>query len=77
MLDVARNIPQLEYFGFDLALTADGLKFPEINRFPDYPAIEKYTPQTIDYLLYKLEQKKKKYGYDKSRGHKLIKLPVR
>ena len=77
VLDVARNIPQLEYFGFDLALTADGLKFPEINRFPDYPAIEKYTPQTIDYLLYKLEQKKKKYGYDKSRGHKLIKLPVR
>ena len=77
VLDVARNIPQLEYFGFDLALTADGLKFPEINRFPDYPAIEKYTPQTIDYLLYKLEQKKKKYGYDKSRGHKLVKLPVR
>ena len=77
VLDVARNIPQLEYFGFDLALTKDGLKFPEINRFPDYPAIEKYTPQTIDYLLYKLEQKKKKYGYDKSRGHKLVKLPVR
>ena len=77
VLSVARNIPQLEYFGFDLALTEDGLKFPEINRFPDYPAIEKYTPQTIDYLLYKLEQKKKKYGYDVSRGHKLVKLPKR
>jgi len=77
VLAVARNIPQLEYFGFDLALTEDGLKFPEINRFPDYPAIEKYTPQTIDYLLYKLEGKKKMYGYDKSRGHKLCKLPKR
>ncbi len=77
VLSVARNIPQLEYFGFDLALTEDGLKFPEINRFPDYPAIEKYTPATIDYLLYKLEQKKKKYGYDLSRGHKLVKLPKR
>ncbi len=77
VLSVARNIPQLEYFGFDLALTEDGLKFPEINRFPDYPAIEKYTPLTIDYLLYKLEQKKKKYGYDVSRGHKLVKLPKR
>ncbi len=77
VLNVARNIPQLEWFGFDLALTEDGLKFPEINRFPDYPAIEKYTPQTIDYLLYKLEQKKKKYGYDVSRGHKLVKLPKR
>ena len=77
VLNVARNIPQLEYFGFDLALTEDGLKFPEINRFPDYPAIEKYTPETIDYLLYKLEQKKKKYGYDVNRGKQLIKLPKR
>ncbi len=77
VLNVAADIPQLEFFGFDLAITKDGLKFPEINRFPDYPAIEKYTPQTIDYLLYKLEQKKKKYGYDVSRGNKLIKLPER
>ena len=77
VLDVARSIPQLEYFGFDLALTEDGLKFPEINRFPDYPAIEKYSPATIDYLLYKLDVKKKKYGYDVSRGHRLVKLPKR
>jgi hypothetical protein len=77
VLNVAKNIQQLEYFGFDLALTETGLKFPEINRFPDYPAIEKYSPATIDYLLYKLEQKKKKYGYDVKRGHKLFKLPKR
>lgn len=77
VLDVARSIPQLEYFGFDLALTEDGLKFPEINRFPDYPAIEKYSPATIDYLLYKLRMKKKQFGYDVSRGHTLVKLPKR
>lgn len=77
VLDVAREIPQLEWFGFDLALTPDGLKFPEINRFPDYPAIEKYSPETIDYLLYKLERKKKMYGYNKHRGHTLVKLPDR
>jgi hypothetical protein len=77
VLNVARSIQQLEYFGFDLALTEDGLKFPEINRFPDYPAIEKYSPATIDYLLYKLEQKKKRFGYDVNRGHKLFKLPKR
>ncbi|MDD4376611.1 MAG: sugar-transfer associated ATP-grasp domain-containing protein [Eubacteriales bacterium] len=77
VLEVAKAIPQMEYFGFDLALTEDGIKFPEINRFPDYPAIEKYTDKTIDYLLYKLEQKKKKYGYDENRGHKLVKLPRR
>ena len=77
VLDVARSIPQLEYFGFDLALTEDGLKFPEINRFPDYPAIEKYSPATIDYLLYKLQMKKRQFGYDVSRGHTLVKLPKR
>ena len=77
VLDVAREIQQLEWFGFDLAVTPDGLKFPEINRFPDYPAIEKYSPATIDYLLYKLELKKKLYGYDKDLGKKLFKLPDR
>ncbi len=77
VLNVARSIPQLEYFGFDLALTETGLKFPEINRFPDYPAIEKYSPETIDYLLYKLEQKKRRLGYHISRGHTLVKLPKR
>lgn len=77
VLDVAREIQQLEWFGFDLAVTPDGLKFPEINRFPDYPAIEKYSPATIDYLLYKLDLKKKLYGYDKNRGNKLFKLPDR
>ncbi|MEG1566321.1 MAG: sugar-transfer associated ATP-grasp domain-containing protein [Anaerovoracaceae bacterium] len=77
VLLVARAIPQMEFFGFDLALTEDGIKFPEINRFPDYPAIEKYSDVTIDYLLYKLEEKKKKYGYDVKRGHTLVKLPKR
>lgn len=77
VLNVARNIPQLEYFGFDLAITPDGLKFPEINRFPDYPAIEKLSPKTMDYLLYKLEQKKISYGSKDFRGNSLIKLPKR
>lgn len=71
------SIPQLEYFGFDLAITEDGIKFPEINRFPDYPKIEKYNPKTIDYLLYKLEMKKKKFGYYNKPCRKLIHLPKR
>ena len=48
VLNVAEGIPQLEYFGFDLAVTADGIKFPEINRFPDFPKIETLSPKTID-----------------------------
>lgn len=77
VLTVAASIPQLEFFGFDLAITEDGIKFPEINRFPDYPAVEKYTRKTIDYLLYKLEGKKRLYGYDQEPCRKLIHLPKR
>lgn len=77
VLNVAKSIPQLEYFGFDLAITEDGLKFPEINRFPDYPAIEKLSPKTMDYLLYKLEKKKELYGGKDFRGNSIIKLPKR
>ena len=60
-----------------LALTEDGLKFPEINRFPDYPAVEKYAPATRDYLLYKLEGKKRLYGYDVTPNNTLVHLPKR
>jgi len=77
VLEVAKSVPQLEYFGFDIALTEDGLKFPEINRFPDYPKIEKLGPKTMDYLLYKLNKKKELYEYDINRPRKLINLPKR
>lgn len=77
VLNVAEGIPQLEYFGFDLAVTTDGIKFPEINRFPDFPKIETLSSKTIDYLLYKLDAKKKRYGYDIRRPVRLINLPKR
>ncbi|MCI8610166.1 MAG: hypothetical protein HFE73_11020 [Firmicutes bacterium] len=77
VLEVAASIRQLEFFGFDLAITEDGIKFPEINRFPDYPAVEKYAPSIRAYLLYKLEGKKQVYGYDVEPNHTLIHLPKR
>lgn len=77
ILQIARAIPQLEYFGFDLALTPDGIKLPEINRFPDFPRVDKLTPQITDYLLYKLERKKRVYGYHKKPCRKLLHLPKR
>ena len=77
VLAVAASIHQLEYFGFDIAVTEDGIKFPEINRFPDYPKIEQLSPVTMDYLLHKLEQKKHKYGYDVKPCRKLVHLPKR
>lgn len=77
ILQIAAAIPQLEYFGFDLAITPDGIKLPEINRFPDFPRIDTLTPEIIRYLLYKLEQKKRVYGYDKKPSHKMLHLPKR
>jgi len=77
VLEVTAGIKQLEFFGVDLAITEDGIKFPEINRFPDYPAVEKYTAATRDYLLYKLEGKKRLYGYDVTPNNTLVHLPKR
>ena len=77
VLDVTRSIKQLEFFGVDLAVTNEGIKFPEINRFPDYPAVEKYAKPTREYLLERLEAKKRLYGYENNRNKTLIHLPER
>ena len=77
ILQIAAAIPQLEYFGFDLAITQDGIKLPEINRFPDFPRIDKLTPEIIEYLLYKLDRKKHVYGYDEQPCRKPLHLPDR
>ena len=77
VLAVTKSIKQLEWFGVDLAVTNDGIKFPEINRFPDYPAVEKYTKPTREYLLMKLAGKKKMFGYDEKPNRTLVHLPKR
>lgn len=77
ILDIASAIPQMEYFGFDLAITPDGIKLPEINRFPDFPRIDKLTPEIIEYLLYRLECKKHVYKYDVEPCTKPLRLPER
>ncbi|MCA1306785.1 hypothetical protein LC082_07730 [Microbacterium esteraromaticum] len=77
VLKMAASFSQLEYLGFDVAITPDGFKIPEINRFPDYPRIDRLTPSTIDYLLLKLAQKKRYYGYDRTPPRTLVKLPRR
>ncbi|MGO1944432.1 MAG: sugar-transfer associated ATP-grasp domain-containing protein, partial [Ancrocorticia sp.] len=76
VLQIAESMQQLEFLGFDLAITPDGIKLPEINRSPDYPRIQKLTPETIEYLLYKVEQKKRATGYY-HRRRAIIDLPPR
>ncbi|WP_423494389.1 hypothetical protein IM711_00915 [Microbacterium esteraromaticum] len=77
ILKMAASFSQLEYLGFDVAITPDGFKIPEINRFPDYPRIDRLTPATIDYLLLKLDQKKRHFGYHRTPPRTLVKLPQR
>lgn len=77
VLDIAASATEMEYFGFDVAVTEDGVKFPEINRFPDYPKIEKLSPRTMEYLLKKLDEKKQRCGYDKKPCRKIVHLPKR
>ena len=61
------EMPQLEYLGFDVAITEDGMKLPEINRAPGYPKIETFNERTIDYLLYKKQIKMKLNGITKTK----------
>lgn len=77
ILEIADSVDQMEYFGFDVAVTEDGIKMPEINRFPDFPKMECLTPETMQYLLRKLDEKKKRCGYDKKPCRKLVHLPKR
>ena len=77
ILEITDSVDGMEYFGFDVAVTEDGIKLPEINRFPDYPKMECMTRQHINYLLRKVEEKKVKCGYDKKPCRKLVHLPKR
>jgi len=60
ILEIAESLPEIEYMGFDVSFTENGIKLPEINRLPDYPKLNKLTPATLDYLLHKLRKKKLK-----------------
>lgn len=75
VLRMAAAVPQLEYMGFDVAITQDGLKLLEVNRYPDYPRISRLTPATIGYLLERVAAKKRFVHIDRDKS--LFKLPRR
>lgn len=77
VLSIARALPQLEYLGFDVAITQEGVKVIEVNRFPDFPRVDVLDPQLITYLLGRLDAKKKDRGYDQAPCRKLLSLPKR
>lgn len=67
IIDLHLAMPELEYLGFDVAITEDGMKLPEINRAPSLPKVEALNPETIDYLLYKKEKKMERTGISKTK----------
>lgn len=58
IVDIASYFPQLEFLGFDCAVTQDGFKLIEINTFPDYPRIQRISSSLREYLFGKIAHKK-------------------
>lgn len=62
IIEICEYMPQLEWLGFDVAITEDAFSIVEINRSQNLQKAYEY-PQVIkDYLFKKLEKKKNVYG---------------
>lgn len=62
---IASFIPELEYLGFDVAVTDDGFRIIEINVFQDLHKVAEHSPEFKAYYRDKLQQKADKYGLKK------------
>ena len=56
-------IPQLEFMGFDVAITNSGFIVLEINVHQDLHRFPYYSPEVKDYFFRKLEEKQRRYSY--------------
>lgn len=61
---VCRSMPQLQYFGFDIAVTPTGYKIIEINVFSDYTKYLLRDEKTQEFLAEKVRQKFYRYRID-------------
>ena len=61
---VCRSLPQLQYFGFDVAVTPTGYKIIEVNVFPDYTKYLLMDGKTQEFLAEKVRQKFRHYRID-------------
>ncbi len=62
--DICRSMPQLQFFGFDIAVTPDSFKVIEVNVFPDYTRYVLNDKETQIFLKEKVVQKYKQYRID-------------
>lgn len=62
---ISACMPQLEYLGYDIALTEDGFKIIEINIHQDLHKYVKYPDEVKAFFNKKLELKREAYGIKK------------
>lgn len=62
--DFARRFPQIEYMGFDVAITEESFKIVEVNVFPDYTKYLLFDAETQDFLRAKVNAKRRSRGVD-------------
>lgn len=60
VFEICKYYPELEYLGFDIAVTEDSFKIIEINIHPDEPALE--NRDFRGYLERKIKLKKREYN---------------
>ena len=59
--EISLQMPQLEYLGYDIAITEEGFKIIEINIHQDLHKYVKYPEEVKEYFLRKRDLKKKQY----------------
>lgn len=62
VIKVSKALPQLEYLGYDIAITDDGFKILEINIHQDIHKAHEYSTEVNEFFKRKIEYKKKIYG---------------
>jgi len=60
--DICKFMPQLEYMGFDIAITEEGFVIIEINVHQDLHRYPLYRQEVKDYFFRKLEKKQARHG---------------
>ena len=63
--DICRFMPELEYLGFDIAITDDGFKIIEINIHQDLHKVAEHTPEFRQFYQDKMKLKAEYYGMKK------------
>ena len=63
--DICRFMPELEYLGFDIAITDDGFKIIEINIHQDLHKVAEHSEEFKEYFRCKLALKARQYGLEK------------